>query len=114
MLWKALATNYHVARGVIILLYIKLRLRPCSSLSEFNCHTHLVSLMVSSTCTMPLAWFPPWQQPYPRPRWAPREALCCLQGTHFQAFSGFVVICGGGQCISSAPHESPTLHAWPH
>ncbi|XP_021515354.1 maestro heat-like repeat family member 5 [Meriones unguiculatus] len=48
-LWKAMATNCHVARGVIILLYIKMRLRPCRSFLEFNCPTNLVSLMALGT-----------------------------------------------------------------
>lgn len=58
-LWKALAANNHVARDVIILLYIKLKLRPPRRLLQSTYRARLVSLMVSSTlCYRPPAWSP--------------------------------------------------------
>lgn len=47
LLWKALATNYHLSRDVITLLYIKLKLRPPRKLLQSKYQAHLVSLMVS-------------------------------------------------------------------
>ncbi|XP_038936181.1 maestro heat-like repeat family member 5 isoform X3 [Rattus norvegicus] len=48
-LWKALAANYHVAREVITLLYIRLRLRPPRSLLQSTYRARLVSLMALGT-----------------------------------------------------------------
>ncbi|XP_036063470.1 maestro heat-like repeat family member 5 [Onychomys torridus] len=49
LLWKALATNYHLSRDVITLLYIKLKLRPPRKLLQAKYQAHLVSLMALST-----------------------------------------------------------------
>lgn len=49
LLWKALATNYHLARDVITLLYVKLKLRPPRRLLHSSYQARLVSLMVSRT-----------------------------------------------------------------
>ncbi|XP_031201885.1 maestro heat-like repeat family member 5 isoform X2 [Mastomys coucha] len=48
-LWKALAANNHVARDVIILLYIKLKLRPPRRLLQSTYRARLVSLMALGT-----------------------------------------------------------------
>ncbi|XP_028629132.1 maestro heat-like repeat family member 5 [Grammomys surdaster] len=48
-LWKALAANYHVAREVITLLYIKLKLRPPRRLLQSTYRARLVSLMALGT-----------------------------------------------------------------
>lgn len=49
LLWKALATNYRLARDVITLLYVKLKLRPPRRLLHSTYQARLVSLMVSRT-----------------------------------------------------------------
>ncbi|XP_076412197.1 maestro heat-like repeat family member 5 isoform X2 [Peromyscus maniculatus bairdii] len=49
LLWKALATNYHLSRDVITLLYIKLKLRPPRKLLQSKYQAHLVSLMALGT-----------------------------------------------------------------
>ncbi|XP_040592412.1 maestro heat-like repeat family member 5 isoform X3 [Mesocricetus auratus] len=49
LLWKALATNYHLSRDVIILLYVKLKLRPRRRLIQSTYQTRLVSLMALGT-----------------------------------------------------------------
>ncbi|XP_011244026.1 uncharacterized protein LOC69439 isoform X3 [Mus musculus] len=48
-LWKALAANYQVARDVITLLYIKLKLRPPRRLLQSTYRARLVSLMALGT-----------------------------------------------------------------
>ncbi|GAB1299442.1 Maestro heat-like repeat family member 4 [Apodemus speciosus] len=48
-LWKALAAKYHVARDVITLLYIKLKLRPPRRLLQSTYQARLVSLMALGT-----------------------------------------------------------------
>ncbi|XP_052016456.1 maestro heat-like repeat family member 5 [Apodemus sylvaticus] len=48
-LWKALAANHHVARDVITLLYIKLKLRPPRRLLQSTYRARLVSLMALGT-----------------------------------------------------------------
>ncbi|XP_021071819.1 maestro heat-like repeat family member 5 [Mus pahari] len=48
-MWKALAANYHVARDVITLLYIKLKLRPPKRLLQSTYRARLVSLMALGT-----------------------------------------------------------------
>nr|XP_034373093.1 maestro heat-like repeat family member 5 isoform X2 [Arvicanthis niloticus] len=48
-LWKALAANYHVAREVITLLYIKLKLRPPRRLLQSTYRARLVSLTALGT-----------------------------------------------------------------
>ncbi|KAM7317160.1 hypothetical protein ACRRTK_023462 [Alexandromys fortis] len=49
LLWKALATNYHLARDVITLLYVKLKLRPPRRLLHSSYQARLVSLMALDT-----------------------------------------------------------------
>lgn len=47
-LWKALAADCRLARRVITLLYVKLRLRPPRDVTRSSCQTQLISLLVSS------------------------------------------------------------------
>ncbi|CAH7108886.1 Mroh4 [Phodopus roborovskii] len=49
LLWKALATNYHLSRNVITLLYVKLKLRPPRRLLQSTYQARLVSLTALST-----------------------------------------------------------------
>lgn len=63
-LWKALASNTQLARKVLTLLYMKLRLRPPKELVRFTQQAELISLLVSST--------PP--RPHPGP--APPQPRC--------------------------------------
>ncbi|KAK7797135.1 hypothetical protein U0070_024094 [Myodes glareolus] len=49
LLWKALATNYRLARDVITLLYVKLKLRPPRRLLHSTYQARLVSLMALGT-----------------------------------------------------------------
>ncbi|XP_057648199.1 maestro heat-like repeat family member 5 [Chionomys nivalis] len=49
LLWKALATNYCLARDVITLLYVKLKLRPPRRLLHSTYQARLVSLMALGT-----------------------------------------------------------------
>ncbi|XP_051016484.1 maestro heat-like repeat family member 5 [Acomys russatus] len=49
LLWKALATNYRVARDAITLLYTKLKLRPPKGLLQSTYQARLVSLMALGT-----------------------------------------------------------------
>lgn len=56
-LWKALATNSRLARKVVTLLYVKLRLRPPRELIKAPVQAELVSLLVSpSPAPHPLQW----------------------------------------------------------
>lgn len=48
LLWKALATNNQLARKVITLLYVKLKLRPPQLLIKLSEQVELVSVRVSS------------------------------------------------------------------
>ncbi|XP_041911652.1 maestro heat-like repeat family member 5 [Arvicola amphibius] len=49
LLWRALATNYRLARDVITLLYVKLKLRPPRRLLHSTYQARLVSLMALGT-----------------------------------------------------------------
>lgn len=56
-LWKALATNSRLARKVITLLYMKLKLRPPRELIKVPVQAEFVSLLVSpSPAPQPLQW----------------------------------------------------------
>lgn len=46
-LWKALATNKQLARKVMTLLYMKLKLRPPKELIRLSERVQLTSLLVS-------------------------------------------------------------------
>lgn len=47
-LWKALATNIQLARKVMTLLYIKLKLRPPQLVIRLTEQAELMSMLVSS------------------------------------------------------------------
>ncbi|XP_058524335.1 maestro heat-like repeat family member 5 isoform X2 [Ochotona princeps] len=48
-LWKALAADCRLARRVITLLYVKLRLRPPWDMTRSSCQTQLISLLALGT-----------------------------------------------------------------
>ncbi|XP_040844508.1 maestro heat-like repeat family member 5 [Ochotona curzoniae] len=48
-LWKALAADCRLARRVITLLYVKLRLRPPRDVTRSSCQTQLISLLALGT-----------------------------------------------------------------
>ncbi|KAB1257949.1 Maestro heat-like repeat family member 5 [Camelus dromedarius] len=51
-LWKALAANSRLARKVVTLLYVKLKLRPPRELIRFPVQAELMSLLVSPSATL--------------------------------------------------------------
>lgn len=85
-LWKALATNTQLARKVMTLLYIKLKLRPPELLIRLSEQAELMSMLVSSppcparscparTCCCNCLCTPgPWGRPGSRPRVSPQVA----------------------------------------
>lgn len=61
-LWKALANNNQLARKVLMLLYMKLKLRPPKELVRLSQQAELISLLVSTLPTkgivMGALWVP--------------------------------------------------------
>uniref|UniRef100_G3TZF0 Uncharacterized protein n=1 Tax=Loxodonta africana TaxID=9785 RepID=G3TZF0_LOXAF len=65
-MWKALGINNMLARKVVTVLYVKMRLRPACELVRPNHHTQLVSLLALSTI-YELLYMPEYK---PTVRWA--------------------------------------------